>query len=89
MSGRTPGLASGESQTSFFNRLTLKPQLTNLLADFMAAIDDSFVRLPIMIYYFSLVESITENIPDRASGEEVANSCPITQTVQMVSDFTL
>jgi hypothetical protein len=78
MSGRTPGLASGESQTSFFNRLTLKPQLTNLLADFMAAIDDSFLRLPFMIYYFSLVESITENIFDGTPREKVANSCPIT-----------
>ena len=78
MSGRTPGLTSGKSQAFFFNRLTLKPQLTNFLTDFMAAVNNSFVWLPFMIDYFPLIKTITENILDRASGEKVANSCPMT-----------
>ena len=89
MSGRTPGLTSGESQAFLFNRLTLQPQLANLLAHFVASIDNSFICLTFVINYFSLVESITENIFDGTSREKVTLSRSITQTVQMVGNFTL
>lgn len=89
MSGRTPWLTSGESQAFLFNRLTLQPQLANLLAHLVAAVDNRFICLTFVINYFSLVKSIAENIFDGTPREKVANSCPITQAVQMVANFTL
>jgi hypothetical protein len=41
----TPGLTSGEHEAPFLNRLTLKPQLTNFLTHFMAAVDGFLIAL--------------------------------------------
>ena len=55
----------------------------------MASIDDFLIRQTFMINHFPLIESITENIFDGMPGEELSASRPITQTVQVISNFPL